>query len=104
MGSVQSLDVFGVAGFVHEAGEFARVGELEAEKPPPSKSILVDEARSGLGFGVDGDDLAGSGREHVARRLDALNYGGGLALLQRLADRRRLDEDDIAELLLRVLA
>ena len=45
-----------------------------------------------------------SRREHVARRLDAFNHGCGIALLQRLADRRRFGKDDVAELLLRVLA
>src|ERR1700722_8789484 len=104
MCSAQSLEKLGVSGFVHQAAQFARVGELDTKKPAPSQRILVDETRRRLDFGIDGDDLAGSRREHVARRLDALDHGGRIAPLQRLADRRRLGKDDVAELLLGVLA
>ena len=56
-----------------------------------------------LDFGIDRHDLAGGRREHVTRRLDALDHGGRIALLQRLADRRRLGKDNVAELLLRIV-
>ena len=57
-----------------------------------------------LDFGIDGDDLARNRREHIARRLHALDHGGRITLFQPLPDRRRFDKDHVAQLRLRVLA
>ena len=72
-------------------------------QPLPDR-VLVDEARRRLDLRIDGDDFARSRREHVARRLNALDHGGRIALFQLLPDRRRFGKDDVAELRLRVLA
>ena len=76
---------------------------MRKSQPRPSASSLM---RPGVDFdlGIDRDDFARNRREHVARRLDAFDHRGRVALFQRLADRRRLSKDNVAQLLLRVVA
>ena len=51
---------------------------------------------------VDLDDLARQGRDHVRDGLDRLDLGVGLVGLELGADRRGVEEDDLAQRVLRV--
>ena len=72
-------------------------------QPAPSGASLTLCGRVGEGV-VDLDHLAGDRGEDLARRLDRLDDGGLGALGELLADVRQLDIDDVAELLLGVVA
>src|SRR5262249_41862092 len=75
---------------------------LDNEHPSLAVGILVD----GLGLlselAVDLDDLARDRRKEVRHRLDRLDHAKILRRRHLGADLRELDEDDVAELLLRV--
>src|ERR1700727_530368 len=100
----QSLQEVGVGCLVHQGAQFAPIRELDAKEPAPTERILVDEAWRRLNVGMNGEAFARSRREHVARRLDALDHRGRITFFQRLADRWRLGKDYVAQLLLRVIA
>src|ERR1700722_9103283 len=100
----QSLQELGVSCLVHQGAQFAPIRELDAKEPAPTESILVDEAWRRLNLGIDGDDFTRDRREHIARRLHALDHRGGITFFQCLADRRRLSKAYVAQLLLRVIA
>ena len=55
-----------------------------------------------LDGGIDLDDLARQRSDHVGDGLDGLDLGVGLALAHGAAHGRELEEDDLAERVLRV--
>src|ERR1700733_6005982 len=100
----QSLEEVGVSSLVHQGAQFAGVGEPDAKEPAPPERVLVDEAWRRLDLGNNSEDFTRNRSEPVARRLDAFDDRSRIALFQHLADRRRLSEDHVAQLLLRIIA
>ena len=68
-----------------------------------SCGLLVDRFGVVLEGGVHLDDFAAHRREQLGHRLDRLDRAERLAGRDRAADVRQLHEDDVAELLLRVV-
>ena len=96
------LDQIGVLRGVEQRAGLAGLGELEHDHPAAVR-IGVDRLRLVLQRGVDLDDFAGDRRVQLRDRLDRFDGAERLALLERGADLRQLDVDDVAELLLRVV-
>ena len=101
--SIERRDESLIGGLIHQRIEFGGVGEHELQKPALSGRILIDEAGRLLQRVIDLDDLARRGRVDAARRLDAFDDGGLGALGDALAEKRQLDENDVAELRLGVI-
>ena len=87
---------------VHEAVERARP-ELHLPQPAVAGGRAVDQRRVGRQRVVDRDDLAIGGRIDVGCGLYRFDHDGGVALLEALPDLGKLDEDEVAELLLRMV-
>src|SRR3954467_9997903 len=91
-----------VGGGVQQLVEVGGIRGLYAEHPCGER-VLVHLLGRGRQVRVGGDDLAGDGRVDVARRLHRLDHAHRLALRDLAAGLRRLDEDHVAQLLLRVV-
>src|SRR3954452_2434646 len=93
--------VLTIGGGVHEALDLAGVREADLHQPAVAVRLLVDllgrvaEGLVGLG------DLAGQRRDHVRDSLDRLDLGVGGVLLDLGSHGRRVEEDELAELVLR---
>ena len=68
-----------------------------------SVRVLVDRLGLGRELLVHGRDRAADGSVDVAHRLHRFDDAEGRGLREHGPDRRELDEDDVAELLLRVI-
>src|SRR3954447_25666507 len=92
--------VLTIGGSVHQAVGLARVRQLDLHEPALAGRGLiallgrVRERLIGLG------DLARQRRDHVRDGLDRLDLGIGLVLLDLGAGGRRVEEDELAELVL----
>src|SRR2546423_797778 len=91
-----------VRGLIHEAFDLGRRSDLELEHPSLSRRVGVHQSRLLHNALVHFAHLAADGGIDVGRRLDRFDHSGGAALPKLRAGLRQLDEDKIAELLLRI--
>src|SRR4051812_17572066 len=91
-----------VGGGGQQLVEVGGIRGLYAEHPCGER-VLVHLLGRGRQVRVGGDDLAGDGRVDVARRLHRLDHAHRLALRDLAPGLRRLYEDHVAQLLLRVV-
>jgi len=92
-----------MCGLIHQAVEFAFVGDLHLEKPRLAAGVGIDQSRLGGERVIDLDYFARDWRVDVGGGLDGFDHRGGFRLLQAAADLRQFDEHDVAELRLRVI-
>jgi hypothetical protein len=78
-------------------------GDLDLEEPARRLRVAVGERGIGAQRLVDLDDLAADRHVQVGRRLHRLDHAGDVALGEGLADGGQVDEDDVAERVLRML-
>src|SRR5215210_7478480 len=91
-----------VGGRIHQLLHLVYVRKADLDHPSAAVGILVDLlGRVGERL-VDLDDLARQWRDDVRDRLHGLDLGVGLVLGDLGADRRRVEEHDLPELLLGV--
>ena len=96
------LDQFLVRRGVEQLVELGGVGRLEPEHPR-GVGVAVHRVGAGFDLAVGGDDFARHRGVDVGRGLHRLDHAGDLALGEALADGGQVDEDDVAERVLRVL-
>ena len=77
--------------------------DAELDEPAVAERVGVDERRVVDDGVVDGDDVAGERRVELADRLRRLDLAADLARRDAGAGAGQLDEDDVAELVGRVV-
>mmetsp|Transcript_4209 Transcript_4209/g.10926 ORF Transcript_4209/g.10926 Transcript_4209/m.10926 type:complete len:206 (-) Transcript_4209:117-734(-) len=92
-----------VASGIHELVQLARVGELDLRHPAVCLRRRVDQRRLVVERLVDLHDLTRHRRVDVARSLDRLDRAHRVILLDARAHLGQIDEDNVAQLLLRVV-
>ena len=89
--------------FVHQAVELTRIVELQFEEPAFALGVTVHDRRIVSDLAVAVEDFTRNRRIDVRCGLYGFDDGGFLALVQVLAGFGDLREDDVAELLLRMV-
>src|SRR5918996_2874079 len=102
--SAQALDERAIGVCIHELVDLRRGAEADPAEPAVALGAAVDLGGIVGERAVDLDHLSAHRRIDVARRLDALDHGHRLGLADLPADLGQFDEDDVAELVLRVFA
>src|SRR6478735_715968 len=87
------LDERVVRRLVHQCGDLAPVAEADLEEPAGGERVAVGERRIGAQGFVDLDHLAAHRHVEVGRGLDRFDDASDIALPERRADRREIDED-----------
>src|SRR5215213_9676601 len=101
--SFSTLDVLLVLLGIHEVFQVRRRREADLDQPALLMRVFVDQLRVvDHGF-VDLDHLAGQRRVDLGHGLDRLDGADLVARVEDLADLGQLDEDHLAQLLLREL-
>src|SRR3954470_1126583 len=85
---------------VHQLIHLGGIRQPHPDEPALAVGIVVDRLGTAAQRIVDLDDLPGHGRDDVGDRLHGLDLGIRLVLRDRRADLGRVEEDDLAELLL----
>src|SRR5262245_25171847 len=104
---LMTLYAFGEEGLVlrlaHQALELRGLADGELGEPAAALRLLVDQARIAFELAIDRGHLARHRRVDLACRLHRFDHRRLIALGECRADRWQLDEDDVAELVLRML-
>ncbi|KAI1696817.1 hypothetical protein Ddc_20123 [Ditylenchus destructor] len=77
-------------------------GQLDLEEPAGGQRVAVGKGRVGAQGFVDFGDLARDGGVDVGGGLDRLDHAGHFLGGEALADFRQVDEDHVAQRVLRV--
>src|ERR1700730_4499169 len=92
-----------IGALVHEPFNLGGIGNLHLEQPAISHRIGLDESRLTHRALIYLRHLAADRRIYVRCRLDRLDHGRSGSRFELSAHRRQLYEDEVSQLLLRVL-